>query len=245
MNEKKLNEQKIRKIYGDDPKEIPLYGISQAANYLKIPVQTLRNWIKGQKYKVGQKSEVRVSSPVIKLPNPNLPILSFTNLVEAHVLKGIRKAENIPFYKVRDALGYVGEEFQKKHPLAEHQFLTDGVDLFIEHLGQLITVSKRGQIAMREAIEIYLKRIDRNPDKSPIRLYPFIKRGDEESEPKIVSINPLVSFGRPVIAGTGVPTEIIAERFYAGDSLKDLTEDYGITEEKVLEAIRYEPKRAA
>ncbi len=245
MNEKETYEQKFKKIYGDDPKEMPIYGISQAANYLKIPLPTLRTWIRGRNYPVGQDGEIRFSTPVIKLPKSNLPMLSFMNLVEAHVLKGIRKAENIPFYKVRETIEFVEKQLQSKHPLADYQFYTDGVDLFIDHLDQLVTVSKRGQLAIREVIKIYLKRIDRNPDKTPIRLFPFLKRDAEKTEPKVISINPLVSFGRPVIVGTGVPTEIVAERFHAGDSLKELMEDYGTTEENVLEAIRYEYKKAA
>jgi uncharacterized protein (DUF433 family) len=244
MQNKSPYKQEIIKVYGGDPREIPLYGTTQAANYLKIPAPTLRTWIKGRKYPVGH-GEVRFSAPVIKLPKSNLPMLSFMNLVEAHVLKGMRRIENIPFYKVRNSLEYVEKQFSSNHPLADYQFLTDGVELFIDHLEDLVTVSKSGQIAIREFIETYLRRIDRNPDKTPMRLYPFIKRDAEKDEPKIVSINPLVSFGRPVIVGTGVPTEVVAERFHAGDSLKDLTEDYGITEEKVLEAIRYEYKKAA
>lgn len=244
MNEKNLNNQKIKEFYGDDPRKIPLYGITQAAGYLKIPVPTLRSWIGGRNYKL-RNGEVRFSTPVIKLPKKDLPILSFINLVEAHVLKGIRKVENIPFYKVRDTLEYIEKEFQTANPLADYQFKTDGVELFIEHLGQIITVSKKGQLAIREVIETYLRRIDRNPDKTPFRLYPFIKRNAEQNEPKIVSINPLVSFGRPVLVGTGIPTEVVAERFHAGDSIKDLTEDYAATEEKILEAIRYEYKKAA
>lgn len=245
MSEKKISEQNIRKIYGDDPKEIPLYGISQAATYLKIPVPTLRTWIRGRKYPVGRNKNIKFSEPVIKLPKDDLPMLSFMNLIEAHVLKGIRKIENIPFYKIRNALGYVEEKFSSKHPLADYQFLTDGVELFIEHLDELVTVSKSGQLMFRELIQTYLRRIDRNPDKSPIKLYPFLKRDSEENESKIISIDPLVSFGRPVIVGTGVPTDVISERFQAGDSIQELTKDYGISEEKVVEAIRYEYKKAA
>ena len=245
MEEKDSYERKIKKFYGDDPKEMPLYGFSQAASYLKIPLPTLRSWIRGRKYPVGQDGEVRFSAPVIKPPKSAFPMLSFMNLIEAHVLKGIRKVENIPFYKVRNALWYVEEKFQSKHPLADYQFLTDGVELFIEHLDELVTVSKSGQLVFRELIEVYLRRIDRNPDKTPIRLYPFLKRDAEKTEPKVISINPLVSFGRPVIVGTGVPTEVVAERFQAGDSLTDLTEDYGITKEEAEEAIRYEYRQAA
>jgi uncharacterized protein (DUF433 family) len=243
MNEH-LGDQKLRKIYGGDPREMPIYGITQASEYIKIPVNTLRSWIRGRKYRIDN-GEMRFSAPVINLPEDEFPMLSFINLIEVHVLKGIRKVENIPFYKVRDTLAYIETQFQSEHPLADHHFKTDGVDLFIEHLGQLITVSKSGQLAIREVLKTYLRRIDRNPDKTPMRLYPFIHKNSKEDEPQVISINPLVSFGRPVLVGTGVPTEIVAERFYAGDSLGRLAEDYATTEEKVLDAIRYERKKAA
>jgi uncharacterized protein (DUF433 family) len=168
------------------------------------------------------------------------------NLVEAHVLNGMRRIENVPFYKVRGALEYIEKRFPSKHPLADHQFQTDGVDLFIEGLGQLVAVSKEGQIGIREVIEQYLRRIERDLKFTPFRLYPFLQDRPREDAPKQILIDPLVSFGRPVIAGTGIPTDVVAERFYAGESWKDLAKDYGLTQDQIQEALRYEaPARKA
>ena len=41
-----------------------------------------------------------------------------------------------------------------------------------------------------------------------------------------------------VIAGTGIPTFIIAERYAAGDSSADLAKDYGRSQEEIEEAVR-------
>jgi len=63
-------------------------------------------------------------------------------------------------------------------------------------------------------------------------------------QPSIVVVNPSISFGRPVLEGTGVVTSILAERYKAGDSLDALAEDYGRPKEEIEEAIRYEIRAA-
>ena len=59
-------------------------------------------------------------------------------------------------------------------------------------------------------------------------------------------MDPRVQFGRPCIAGTGIPTSIIAERYRAGDSISELAHDYGQEALTIEEALRYEfPATAA
>ena len=52
--------------------------------------------------------------------------------------------------------------------------------------------------------------------------------------------DPFISFGKAVITGTGVSTDIVAERFKAGESADELAHDYGCAREKIEEAIRCE-----
>jgi uncharacterized protein (DUF433 family) len=238
--------QYIKKTYaGNDPREVPLYSVPTASRYLKIPQRTIRDWVMGWKYQT--KSGKRLLDPVIKLPKPNLPVLSFMNLVEAHVLGGMRRLEMVSFPKVRNALSFLEQQFPSPHPLADQLFETDGVNLFIRKLDRLINISQNGQIEMQEVVSEYLRRIDRNINAGVVRLYPFLKKEPSFDEPKRVMIDPLVSFGRPVLVGTGVPTDVIAERFFAGDSFDDLAKDYAITPKQVEEAVQYEgdTRRAA
>ncbi len=117
--------------------------------------------------------------------------------------------------------------------------LTDGKDLFVEQLGRLVNINRDGQLVMRELIEAYLLRIDRDPAGLPIRLFPFTRTRIDES-PRFIAMDPRVQFGRPCIAGTGIPTSIIAERYRAGDSIEALSEDYGQESRYIQEAIRFE-----
>ena len=97
---------------------------------------------------------------------------------------------------------------------------------------------------MREIISAALRRIDRDPAGVPIKLYPFTRSAMDET-PTMVVIDPRLSAGRPVIAGTGVATHLIAERYKAGESISDLAHDYERGHEEIEEAIRCELQAAA
>ncbi len=92
---------------------------------------------------------------------------------------------------------------------------------------------------MRELLQAHLRRVERDDHGVPIRLYPFTRTGLPD-EPRNIVIDPFISFGRAVINGTGVSTELVAERFKAGESADELAEDYGCEREKIEEAIRCE-----
>lgn len=234
---------------GQDPRDLPAYSLIEASHYLKIPLPTLRTWVLGRIS--GKSGEGTISGPLVIRPNAQSSRLSFVNLVELHVLDVIRFKHKVSLKKVRNAIGYLKRYHQSKHPLADQWFQTDGVDLFVEQVenGELVNVSTHGQLAMKAIFEAFLHRIERDPEGVPIKLYPFLHKRHEvqeiEKEPKRVVINPLVSFGRPVLVGTGVPTEIIAERFYAGDSVAELAADYDREAQEIEDVVRYEQARRA
>jgi uncharacterized protein (DUF433 family) len=178
-------------------------------------------------------------SPVISVPIANPVTLSFVNLIEAHVLDAIRRVYGIRLPKVRSAMGFLEREYGSKHPLVEQKIETDGKDLFIRSFGQLIAASRSGQLAMPELVDAYLRRIEWDEQGIASRLYPFTRKRFFD-EPKVIVIDPRVSFGRPVLVGTGVRTAIVAERYKAGESIEELAEDYGRRRLEIEEAIRCE-----
>ena len=146
--------------------------------------------------------------------------------------------------KVRKALAYVHRHFQVDHPLIDQAFQTDGLDLFVECYGELINASQEGQHAMKEIIGVYLRRIEWDAKGIPIKLYLFTRDTKAEvapaSVPRAVVMNPTISFGRPVIAGTGIPVSSIYERYRAGDSVAELAQDFHLEIGAIEEAIRCE-----
>jgi uncharacterized protein (DUF433 family) len=227
---------------GEDPREIPAYSIPEAAHYLLIPPATLRSWVRGRRYPV--KAGQKFFKPVILLPNPSKPQLSFINLVEAHVLDAIRRQHEIPLEKVRQALAYLRKNLNSRHPLADQRMETDGRDLFVQIFGQLVNISQEGQLAIRDLLGAHLERIERDLHGAALRLYPFTRKR-EAHEPKYIVMDPRVSFGRPVLAGTGIPTSVIADRYKAGESVDQLAEDYARERPEIEEAIRCELAEAA
>ena len=53
-------------------------------------------------------------------------------------------------------------------------------------------------------------------------------------------MTPTISFGRPVVRGTGIPVAAIYERYKAGDSVADLANDFRLETSSIEEAIRCE-----
>jgi uncharacterized protein (DUF433 family) len=226
----------------DDPRLVPAYTVAEAAHYLRMPEGTLRSWIVGRLYPVAGQS--KRSRPLVHLDDPKKQYLSFINLVEAHVLAAIRRRHGVKLPKVRNALDYVRRQFRVEHPLINQAFQTDGLDLFVERYGELINASREGQRAMKEIIGVYLKRIEWDAKGLPIKLYPFTRDTQAEaapaSDPRVVVMSPTISFGRPVIVGTGIPVSSIYERYKAGDSVADLARDFRLETSAIEEAIRCE-----
>lgn len=221
-----------------DPRELPCYGIGEAAHYLGLPHATLRSWVRGRDYSAG--GERRKSAPLISLPDPTDPTLSFLNLVEAHVLKAIRH-RGVSMPQVREALDWLEQHSPKPHPLASHQFATDGVRLFVERLDEVLDLSPgtKGQVIIPEILERYLERIEHDEAGVAAKLYPFTRRVEERS-PRLVVIDARLAFGRPVIRGTSIPTQIVVDRYKAGEAMSELADDYGRSLEEIEEAIRCE-----
>ncbi len=230
-------------LYGGfDPRDIPAYSIGDAARYLRIPSSTIRSWTIGHTYRVKEGSHF--FHPLIEIPQNKPYLLSFTNLVEVHVLRAIRQHHKIQLNKVREALDFINEEFKVAHPLAKEDFRTNGIDLFIERYGNLINASSKDKKKLKEALNTHLERIEPDDSGLAIKLYPFT-RSDEIDNPRFVVIDPRIAFGRLIIAGTGIPTDIIKERYWAGDSIEALAEDYDCGRLLIEEAIRCELSIAA
>jgi uncharacterized protein (DUF433 family) len=207
--------------------EEPAYGISEAAIYLKVPYTTLRYWFGLGKF------------PAIIQPAASNPVrLSFMNLLESHALAGMKKLYDLKLQKVRRALRKVTEDMPQPHPLVSQVFLTDHRDLFIRRLDKLVNVSSKSPQLNLDFYSMYLERVETDP-KGLFRFFPFVVE-PRPSEPKTIEINPMIGFGKPVIAGTGTSTAIIASRFTARESIAALAEEYGLTPQEIEEAIRWE-----
>lgn len=230
-----MNAPEKTEIVSTDTRLLPAYTMAEAARYLRLPHHTLKYWA------VGADS----TSRLFDIDDPHQEYLSFMNLIEAHVISGIRRYYGVRLQEVRVALQYVREHLGTERPLIAEEFSTDGKSLFVQRFGQLINASRQGQITMRALLSARLERIDRDSLGLPSQFYPFTRASSErpEIQPKLVTINPRISFGRPSVSG--VATSVLWSRYAAGDPIDYLAEDYSLSTEEVDEAIRCEAIRPA
>ena len=114
------------------------------------------------------------------------------------------------------------------------------MELFVERLGQIINLSQDGQIEMAELIRPISSASSETTQACPSSSIRSRGRSPRGINPRSVVIDPRVSFGRPVIVGTGIPTAALAEQFKAGDLPAVLAKEYGASEEAIWDAIRCE-----
>lgn len=215
-----------------DPRDVPTYTLAEAARYARVSPKTLASWLapKGLIVPAGHRSG-----------------LSFWNLVEVWLISSIRKEHGVSMQRTRKAVDFVERELGVERPLIQAQFKTDGLHLFVDHLGSTLKVSDRsGQAHLKELVGRHLTRVSYDAGRAS-SLYPFVRSFNAASveQPRVVVIDPRYGFGRPVIAGTNIRTDVIASRFWAGESQAELADDYSLPIEQVEDAIRAERLEAA
>lgn len=226
-----------------DIRHMPLYSPAEAARFLRLPASTVRAWAFGQGYKA-RHGEPRQFEPVITTADPVKRRLSFVNLVELLVLAAIRKQHQVKLQQVRSAVEFLRKRFPSKHPLADNDFQTDGIDLFVEKYGKLLNISRDGQIAMKHVIQQYLQLVERDASGVPFKLH-LPRRANAPEPLAAVVIDPERGFGRPVLDGKGIRTEVIVERWKAGESIASLADDYALSASMIEDILRSEQSLAA
>jgi uncharacterized protein (DUF433 family) len=220
-----------------DPRDTAAYTVAEAARYLKLPTATLRSWVIGRRYPKGE--GIAQFHPLIRPPSSRPPLLSFWNLIEAHVLRSLRTEHGISLKDLRQALRYAERRLEIQRLLLDRRLCTEAGELFLERYGQLINLSASGQLAMRRVFDEHLKRIEWGGSAFPIRLYPFISSSAETPERPIV-IDPQIAFGRPIVVSAGVTTQAIADRIDAGEGIDEIATDYDLEHADIERAVLYE-----
>ncbi|MEO8275882.1 MAG: DUF433 domain-containing protein [Thermoanaerobaculia bacterium] len=224
-----------------DAREAPRYSVPEAAHYLDIPSATLSSWVLGRSYVVS--AGKRNFEPLIRRPDEKDARLSFWNLIEAHALRALRSKHDVPMRHVRTALAYAGKEYGIERLLLSDDLRAMPGELFLQRLDKLVNIGRSGQEALKELLETFLQRIDRDLQGIPLRLFPFTRPLEQvtlHDVPRVVLIDPKLGSGRPVLMRKAIRTATIADRFGAGESVSALAADYDLGIADIEEAIRYE-----
>lgn len=182
---------------------------------------------------------------VLTPADPRRRLLSFVNLCEAHVLAIVRRSRLVPQPAVRTAMRHLADVHKVEHPLLSRRLVTDGGGgLFVDDGdARLLRMTKSRQYTISEVLGQALSRIDWSERDTPVRLFPVpAYAGSPDTAPRQVAIDPAIRFGRPMLLGAGVTTEVIADRFRAGDTIDELATDFGVGSAAIEEAIRFQQR---
>lgn len=217
-----------------DVLRFPNYSARDAVRYTRLPYSTVLYWLRGRPG----------HPPVIRAK----PRLSFLNLVEIHMLGVFRRYHKVPLQKLRRVVTTLAKRYpEEDHPLATRRFWLDGKSVFTEELGDLVSLSEPGQLALPDVVELYAKRVEWD-GSMPRRLFLFTTKPELEvadTPPRSIVIDPAIAYGQPVVAGTRISADVLFGRFEAGETMESLADDYGITLQQVQDAIRCGKANAA
>jgi uncharacterized protein (DUF433 family) len=230
-------EESLRLLYGAyAPEEKPRYSVARAAHYLHVAPSTLHSWVRGRTYLAGGTKEYW--PPVIKTDT----LLSFNNLIEAYVLRALRVDHRVRMPALRTALDYAQREFDIPRLLLSKELQAAPGNVFLERFGQLVNLTRAGQLAAKHLLYAVLERVERNPSGLPDRMFPVGSYDFDALRlaPKLIVIDPAISFGRPILASKGIRTSAIVGRIDAGEEPQDIAADYGLTPQEIDAALFYE-----
>ena len=228
----------LKRFYGGkDPRDLPRYTYPEAARATGVPATTIHAWVRGQAYR--RKHDEGYFEPVIRSPDGD-GRLSFFNLIEVHILRSLRMNAEPPvrLQTVRKAMTIAERHYGIKRLLMHEELRHGAGELFLDRLVELESLSPSRQLGMRAMLVDYLKRVT-FAKKLPIDFFP-IERLTGNAGRKLILVSPLISFGRAVVARTGISTRAIVDRLMVGESEESVIRDYGLQKAELEEALVYE-----
>jgi uncharacterized protein (DUF433 family) len=227
----------VRKA-GQDLREFPTYSLPEAASFLGIPERTLRSWFAGVD---------PILDPAATVGE--FPILSFRNLVDAHIVQTARIFHGVPMHRIRTAIETAFQEGQTDFPLQDKNLRIFARCLVRIEPGRgrrkraVVNLSRSGQTGIPEVVELYTRRVMKDEKGIPIALFPW-RHGEIGDRTRPVSIDPNVMSGRLVVRGTRIPVSVLLLESRR-KSAEQLARDYQLTPKVVREALSHFDSKAA
>ncbi len=213
----------------------PLYSYAEADRLAGVPRSTSNRWVKGYKYRNDQGERI-TQPPMTAGPEGRTEGgVSFFDLISIKAIDGLRK-RGFGARKIRDVIRYCQDELGVDYPFATERFKTDRNKIYMRAGdGRLLEVlgGQRGAQAWDRVLDPFLKDLDYQHEFAR-RWWPLGK------EDRRVVVDPEYGFGLPVVVGSGVRTEIIAEQYAAGDKIKHIAYDFSVTPEQIQGALKLE-----
>jgi uncharacterized protein (DUF433 family) len=126
---------------------------------------------------------------------------------------------------------------ETEFPFATYRFKADGRRIVLEYkevepnTGLDKLIYSDGQLGWKEVVEPLLREFEYEDEGLAVRWHV----GGLSSK---VILDPQIAFGAPHVKGTA--TWVLRDRYYSGESVPDLADDFDIQQELVLDALKFE-----
>lgn len=233
----------------DDRFDVPLYSVAEAARYVGVPATTFATWATGYVRRSAHRPTVTGAPLLSTVTAARGPSVTFIGLAEGVALAAIRKT-GVPMQRIRPALLALQDEFGVAHALATKRLYTDGAEVLYDFsqrstsigtpapVGELVVI-RNGQRVFKEVIDEYLQRIEYGSDGYAKLIHlPTYRR-------RQVIVDPARSFGQPVFVRGAARVDDVIDRFQAGESIQEVSDEFGVPVEDLEDALRVASQRAA
>lgn len=203
---------------------LPSYQVVEAARYSRTHPNTVARWHYGE-------------NPVLPGHERKRP-LSYMELVEVAFVAFFRRM-GVGMPRIRAARAYLATTFTSEYPFVEYRFLTEGFHVLMDYkeyedprsdFDKLIMADSDGQLAWAEMLGDKFAEFDYEQELA-LKWHP---RGRHSK----VVIDPRISFGAPIVEG--LPTWVIKGRWQAQEEIAEITDEFGVSREAVIEGLRFE-----
>lgn len=218
-----------------------IYALHEAARLANADGNTVRRWLLGYSYKHSGKTVTQ--PPIFRAEIGRIEddfFISFVDLVELLFVANFRR-RGIKWSVIKTAFESARDRFESDHPFSVLNFQTDGKRIFEETVlngrRQLTDLEKK-QLLLGDFIDRTLSKTLQF-EKGSVRLwYP-------EFPSRLIVLDPSRSFGRPIVASNGVPTEVIFGALEADDDVQLVAREFGITAKEVRAVAEFQERLAA
>lgn len=222
---------------------IGLYTVPEAERLTGVPGRRIRRWLRGYRYP--HVDGFRETDPIWQSQIPDIDHtlgLGFLDLIEIRFVHAFRQ-HGVSWKTIRAAAYRAGEVLGQDHPFSTKRFKTDGQGIFAEIVEQtgetkLLDLVKR-QYGFHKIIAPSLYAgLEFSDFDQVMRWYPMWPKQQ-------VVIDPQRSFGKPIVAKEGVPTETLAIAARIEGSIDVVSRWYSVSSSAVRAAIAFEHRHAA
>ena len=229
-------------------KSTGIYTLADAARLVGTETRTIRRWVHGySRPALGSSADNTAPKKSVPLwqtqygSGERSNIVGFRDLLELRVVNEFVK-HGVPLIVVRECLNSAKKLLGVDHPFTQSRFATDGKTIYADLLKnvtepELVDLRKK-QIVFRDIIKPSLYDGIEYDSSTRIARRWFPNKG------RRIVLDPARSFGKPVLNGSGIPTEALYANYRAEGAdraaIRLVASIFDIDAKEVAAAIQFE-----